>query len=83
MDWKKLADEVAAVAKTAAAFIPQAATVEAGIAIGQRLIGVIDTISHHAPAGATQDELRASRKVLADAVTAKANATADGLEGKG
>jgi hypothetical protein len=78
MDFSSIIEQATKLAKVASAFVPGVA---AGVEIGEKAIDLIDTISAKAPAGTSQDELRAARRELRAAVSAKAQATANRLEG--
>jgi hypothetical protein len=78
MDFSGILEQAAKLAKAAAAFVPGAA---AGIEIGEKVIDLIDTITEKAPADADPTELQAARRELREAVSAKAQRTADRLDG--
>jgi hypothetical protein len=75
MDIGNLIADIAKAAKTAATVIPGMGNVAAAIGIGEKLIAVIDGIT--SPDDRPQAEMQAARKVLAAAVSAKAERTAD------
>lgn len=56
-------------------------TAEALSEVGEKLIGVIDGLASSAPDTRTQAEMQAARRELAAAVSAKAQRTADRLDG--
>lgn len=56
-------------------------TAEAVTEIGEKMIGVIDDLTSKAPDARTQEEMQQTRAELAAAVSAKAERTADRLEG--
>lgn len=81
MDLSSLIPNILAAAKTAAAIIPGMQGAGAAIAIGEKLVGLIDDLTDHAPDTRTQAEMQQQRRILAAAVSAKAERTADRFEG--
>lgn len=81
MDLGKLIGQVLEAAKTAASVIPGMQGVGAAIGVGEKLIGIIDALTDDAPDTRTQEEMQAARKLLAAAVSAKAERTADRFDG--
>lgn len=79
MDLNKLIAEVVQVAKTAALVIPQAGLAEEGVAIGGKIIDLVNSLKPHAESAA---DLDAARKQLENTVGAKAAATSAGLRGQ-
>ena len=79
MDLNKLIAEVVQVAKTASLVLPQAGLAEEGIAIGGRIIDLVNSLKSHAESPA---ELDAARHELENTVGAKAAATSAGLRGQ-
>lgn len=77
----ELIQGVLALAKTASAIIPGMQGVGAAIAVGEKLVGIIDDLTDHAPDTRTQAEMQAQRRILAAAVSAKAERTADRFDG--
>ena len=80
MDIRSLVDGVVKVADLASNFIPGAGLVGKGVEIGTKIIGIIDELGDDIPLD-QQDEVKAARKTLSDAVKAKAKATSDRLRG--
>lgn len=74
MNFKDLIDDVIKAAKTASVLIPGA---PAAIAIGEKLVGIIDDLTDKAPDTRTQTEMQEARRALAATVSAKAERTAD------
>ena len=56
-------------------------TAEALSEVGEKLVGVIDGLTSSAPDTRTQDEMQVARRELAAAVSAKAERTAERLDG--
>jgi hypothetical protein len=56
-------------------------TAEALSEVGEKLVGVIDGLTSHAPDTRTQQEMQQTRADLAAAVSAKAERTADRFDG--
>ena len=81
MDFKNLIADVMKAAKTASAIIPGMGAVGPAIEVGKKLVGIIDDLTDSAPDKRTQEEMQAQRKVLAAAVSAKAERTADRFDG--
>lgn len=77
----KLLESILAAAKVAAAVIPGAQPVGAAIVVGEKLLGIIDDMSDGVDDPASQEQMQATRAELAAAVSAKAEATADRLDG--
>ena len=80
MDFGKLVKDVIAAGQTATALIPGLSTVTAAVAIGEKLIDLIDSVTDEAPVD-DQKDLAVVRAELRAAVSAKAEQTADRLEG--
>lgn len=76
-DISSLIANVLATARIASSIIPGLKGVGAAIGVGEKLIGIIDDLTGHAPDTRTQSEMQAARKALAAAVSAKAERTAD------
>lgn len=49
--------------------------------VGEKLVGVIDGLTSHAPDARTQEEMQTTRAALAAAVSKKAEDTANRLDG--
>ncbi len=81
MDLGNLISDVLAAARTATAVIPGLQGVSGAIGVGEKLVGIIDDLTDSAPDTRTQAEMQAARRDLAAAVSAKAERTADRLEG--
>ncbi len=80
MDLRALVDGVVKVANLASGLIPGAGFVGKGVEIGTKIIGIIDELGDDIPLD-QQDEARAARAALSDAVKAKAAATSARLRG--
>jgi hypothetical protein len=76
-----LIDKLLGAAKIAAAIIP-GTTDDVIVAAGGKLADLIGDLADKAPDARTQEQMQADRRALRAAVTAKANAEADRLEGK-
>lgn len=76
-----LIQSIIAAARTAATVIPGMQGVGAAIAVGEKLVGIIDDLTDDAPDVRTQAEMQDARKDLAAAVSAKAERTADRFDG--
>jgi hypothetical protein len=79
-DVKSILDRIGELAKLAAPLIPGGALVSGGIDLGEKILDLVNGADQH-PEAATSAELRAGRQALIDAVTAKANKTADRFDG--
>ena len=77
MDISTLIRDVLKAAQTASTVIPGLQGVGRAIGVGEKLVSIIDDLTDHAPDTRTQAEMQAARKVLAAAVSAKAERTAD------
>lgn len=78
---EQLIQGILAAARTAATVIPGMQAAAAAITVGEKLVGIIDDLTNAAPDARTQQEMQATRKVLAAAVSAKAERTADRFDG--
>lgn len=77
-DLGSLITNVISAARTATSLIPGLQGAGAALAVGEKLIGVLDDlIGDDAPDTRTQAEMQAARKELAAAVSAKAERTAE------
>lgn len=77
-DMGALIANVLAAAKTATSIIPGLQGAGAAIAVGEKLVGILDDlIGDDAPDTRTQAQMQTQRKALAAAVSAKAERTAD------
>lgn len=81
MDLGNLIGDVLKAARTATAVIPGLQGVSGVIGVGEKLVSIIDGLTSHAPDTRTQEEMQATRRALAAAVSAKAERTADRLDG--
>lgn len=77
MDIGNLIGDVLKAARTATSVIPGLQGVGAAIGVGEKLVAIIDDLTDGAPDQRTQQEMQATRKALAAAVSAKAERTAD------
>jgi hypothetical protein len=77
-DIKKLIESALSMAKMAAPLIP---VLGSGVAIGEKIMGIIDDLSDDVPDARTQEAMQKDRAMLAEAVKAKAAATSDRLRG--
>lgn len=80
MDVRKIIDQVLAVADTVADYIPKGDLVDKGVAIGRKVLGIIDDLGEEIPLD-KQEEVQATRAKLADAVAAKADRVSSRLRG--
>lgn len=78
MDWMKLATDLANAAKS---LVPGVGVVEGAVDIGKKLVDLIDHVTEKVPETQGSADLAIARKELADRVQAKAEATAERLEG--
>ena len=76
MDVRTLIGDLLKAAKTAASVIP-GTTDDAVVGAATTLVGIIDGLTSSAPDTRTQEEMQDARRVLAAAVSAKAERTAD------
>lgn len=81
MDIRSLIAGAVSLARTASSVIPGMAEVQGAIAIGEKIADLVSDLTNHAPDTASKAELEAAHKQLVATVTAKANATADRLDG--
>lgn len=77
----ELIKNILAAARTASAIIPGMQGAGAVLAVGEKLVGIIDDLTDGAPDERTQAEMQQQRKVLAAAVSAKAERTAGRFDG--
>lgn len=78
MDTKGLIDSVLGVAKKLGPMIPGLSN---GIALGEKVIDIIDDLKSDAPDDRTAAQMDADRAALAEKVKAKAAATSNRLRG--
>ena len=76
MNVRTLIGDLLKAAKTAASVIP-GTTDDAVIGAAEKLVGIIDSLTSSSPDARTQEEMQDARRVLAAAVSAKAERTAD------
>lgn len=74
-------EDVLATAKKVTDAIPGLSSISPLIGVGEKFIGIIDDLTDSAPDNRTQQEMQQTRKELAAAVSARANALADRLDG--
>lgn len=77
----ELIKNILAAARNVATVIPGLQGVGPMIAVGEKLVGIIDDLTDDAPDTRTQAEMQAARRDLAAAVSAKAERTADRFDG--
>lgn len=77
MDIGQLIQDVLRAARTATAVIPGLQGVSAIAGVAEKLVGALDDLLDKAPDTRTQAEMREARALLAAAVSAKAERTAD------
>lgn len=77
----ELIEKILSAARSAATVIPGMQGAAAAVAVGKKLVEIIDDLTDEAPDTRTQEEMQAARKVLAAAVSAKAERTADRFDG--
>lgn len=68
-------------AREVTSLIPGLSAVSPLIGVGEKLAGIIGDLTSEAPDTRTQEEMQRTRRELAAAVSAKAERTADRLEG--
>lgn len=76
MDVRTLIGDLLKAAKTAASVIP-GTTDDAVVNAATTLVGIFDSLTNSAPDTRTQEQMQDARRVLAAAVSAKAERTAD------
>ena len=81
MDIGSIIQNVLATARQVTAAIPGLSSVSPLIGVGEKMVGIIDDLTDSAPDTRTQEEMKATRADLAAAVSAKAEATANRLDG--
>jgi hypothetical protein len=81
MDIVSIIQNVLATARSISGAIPGLSAVSPLIGVGEKLVGIIDDLTDSAPDTRTQAEMQEVRRQLAAEVSAKAEATADRLDG--
>jgi hypothetical protein len=81
MDLKKLIDEIAQVASTAAIVLPGAGIVGGAARIGSKLIEVIEDLHPHAPDAESAGKLETAHDQLTAIVTRKSGDLSNRLRG--
>jgi hypothetical protein len=81
MDIASIIQNVLATARSVSSAIPGLSAVSPLIGVGEKLVGILDDLTDSAPDTRTQEEMQEARRELAARVSAKANATADRLDG--
>ena len=76
MDVRTLIGDLLKAARTAASVIP-GTTDDAVVGAAEKLVGIIDGLTSSSPDARTQEQKQDARRVLAAAVSAKAERTAD------
>lgn len=80
MDIRSTIDKALALADTVADYIPGGELVDKGVAIGKKVLEIIDDLGEDIPLD-KQEEVQATRAKLAEAVAAKADRVSDRLRG--
>lgn len=78
---EELIRNVLAAARTAATVIPGMQGAAVAVAVGEKLVGIIDDLTDGVPDPRTKEEMQRDRKALAAAISAKAENLADRLDG--
>jgi hypothetical protein len=80
MDIRDLVNKIVAVADAASMVIPQAGLIGKGVAIGEKIIDIIDDLGDDIPLD-QQAEAQAARAKIAEATKAKVAATTKRMRG--
>lgn len=75
-------ENVLRTAQQVSAMIPGASAASPLLGVGAKLADILGDLTSEAPDNRTQEEMQAARRELAARVSAKAEATADRLEGR-